>query len=104
MVSKSKFSIPLVFGLFLVFTWVVAHRLYWAENESQLIKNVESTLQDLGHSAVKVTFQGSSGVLWGKVESEDEKRQVTSVVRKMQGVTAVDAEDLVVGSSQAEVK
>ena len=92
-----SFRIPLVFGLFLCFVWGAAALLHQSESEVQLILEAKSRLlEESGLEHVVVSFDGSSGNLSGEVTTTALKERAVYMVAELQGVTAVNAEQVVI--------
>ena len=90
--SRSRFSVPLVFGLFFVFVCLAANVLHRSEFEMEMIKLTHRQLDRNGLGHISVTFQGSRGVLAGEVSTSAMKERAAYLVAEVQGVTAVDVD------------
>ena len=89
-------KIPAIFGLFVCFVWGAAVLVHQSESEQKLMRQAQQLLERHGLSSVGVSFDGTSGQLRGEVPSLALKDQAVVVVADLQGVTAVNAEQLVV--------
>lgn len=67
-----------------------------SESEQRLVREARLVLGLNGFDAVGVSFDGTSGSLRGEVPSAALKERAVYVVAEVQGVTAVNAEQLVV--------
>jgi ribosomal protein L4 len=92
----TRFRIPAIFGLFLCFVWGAAMLVHQSESEERLMREARLLLESHGLNSVGVSFDGSQGNLQGEVSSAELKEQAVFVVAEVQGVTAVNAEHLVV--------
>ncbi|MEZ5328776.1 MAG: hypothetical protein R3F19_27335 [Verrucomicrobiales bacterium] len=92
----SRFRVPAIFGLFLCFVWGAAMLVHQSESEERLMRQARVLLERHGLDTVGVSFDGSHGSLDGEVTSAELKEQAVFVVAEVQGVTAVNAEHLVV--------
>ena len=90
--QPNRFTIPVVFGLFLCLVWGAAVLLHQSEAEEQLIRIARMNLQQNGLADLIVSFDGSNGHLRGEVESAAIKEKAVYLVGEVQGVTAVNAE------------
>lgn len=70
--------------------------VHQSESEERLMREARLLLESHGLNSVGVSFDGSQGNLQGEVSSAELKEQAVFVVAEVQGVTAVNAEHLVV--------
>ncbi|MGK0189984.1 MAG: hypothetical protein ACI9R3_005803 [Verrucomicrobiales bacterium] len=94
--KTNRFRIPAIFGLFLCFVWGAALLVHQSESEELLMRKARVLLESKGFTDVGVSFEGTNGQLRGEVSTSELKDQAVFVVAEVQGVTAVNAEHLVV--------
>lgn len=70
--------------------------VHQSQSEERLIRQARVLLEQHGLSTVGVSFDGTNGQLRGEVSTTELKEQAVFVVAEVQGVTAVNAENLVV--------
>ena len=92
----SRFRIPAIFGFFLCFVWGAAMLVHQSESEQRLMREARLLLERHGLESVGVSFDGTNGKLRGEVPTAALKEQAVYVVAEVQGVTAVNAEQLLV--------